>query len=151
MITASIQNYRQSPRKVRVVANLIRGKKAGEAAQILKFINKKAGGPLSVLLNSAMANARHNAKINDTENLVISEVRVDAGYVLKRRMPRARGMAYPINKRTSHVSIKLIDPSATLSDAKAKSAKTKVVKTEVVAKPVAKASKKVADKNKAKK
>lgn len=151
MITASIQNYRQSPRKVRVVANLIRGKKAGEAALILKFINKKAGGPLSELLNSAMANARHNAKINDTANLVVGEVRVDAGYILKRRMPRARGMAYPINKRTSHVSIKLIDPSATLSDAKSKVAKTKVSKTEVAAKPVAKVSKKASDKNKAKK
>lgn len=109
MIKASLQNYRQSPRKVRSVASLIRGKKVSEAASLLKFVNKKAGDPLLGLLDSAIANAKHNFKIDDSSSLIVKEVRVDAGYVLQRRMPRARGMAYPINKRTSHVLITLVE------------------------------------------
>ena len=106
MITASIKNYRISPRKVRVVADLIRGKDVGMASIILKNANKKAKDPLNDLIASAVANAKNNYKI-DSENLYVKEIRVDQGYVLKRYMPVSRGSAHPIKKRTSHVSVVL--------------------------------------------
>jgi large subunit ribosomal protein L22 len=106
MITASLKNYRQSPRKVRSVANLVRGKSVEQALNTLNFLSKKAADPLYGLLLSAIANAKNNHKI-EKEALVIKEIRVDAGYILKRRMPRARGSAFPINKRTSHVNLVL--------------------------------------------
>ncbi len=106
MITASLKNYRQSPRKVRSVANLVRGKSVDQALNTLNFLSKKAADPLYGLLLSAIANAKNNFKI-EKDNLIIKEIRVDAGYILKRRMPRARGSAFPINKRTSHVNLVL--------------------------------------------
>jgi large subunit ribosomal protein L22 len=106
MITASLKNYRQSPRKVRGVANLVRGKTVNQAIETLNFLNKKAANPLSTLLNSAIANAKNNFQI-EKETLMVKEFRVDAGQVLKRSMPRARGSAYPIHKRTSRVEIVL--------------------------------------------
>jgi large subunit ribosomal protein L22 len=106
MITASLKNYRQSPRKVRSVANLVKGKTVNQAIGTLNFINKKAGDPLLGLLNSAIANAKNNFQI-ERDMLMIKELRVDGGVILKRRMPRARGTAYPINKRTSHVHLVL--------------------------------------------
>jgi large subunit ribosomal protein L22 len=106
MITASLNDYRQSPRKVRLVANLIKGKKVEDAKDTLSFLVKRASKPLSDLLNSAIANAKNNFNI-EASNLFVKEFKVDAGATLKRRMPRARGMAYPINKRISHIFIKL--------------------------------------------
>lgn len=106
MVTASLNNYRQSPRKVRLVANLIKGKKVPDAILTLKFITKRAGSPLARLIASAAANAKENFDI-DASTLKVKELRVDGGATLKRRMPRARGMAFPINKRTSHVTIVL--------------------------------------------
>jgi large subunit ribosomal protein L22 len=106
MITASLKNYRQSPRKVRSVANLVRGKSVEQALNTLDFLSKKASSPLHALLMSAIANAKNNFNI-EKDNLVIKELRVDSGVVLKRRMPRARGNSYPINKRTSHVMLVL--------------------------------------------
>ncbi len=106
MIIASLKNYRISPRKVRVVADLIRGKSAVLANQILLHADKKAKKPLNDLLASAVANAKHNFKI-DAESLIVKEIRVDQGYVLKRHRPVSRGSAHPIKKRTSHVSITL--------------------------------------------
>ena len=106
MITASLTNYRQSPRKVRSVANLVRGKSVETALDTLSFLSKKAADPLYGLIMSAIANAKNNFKI-EKEGLIIKELRVDAGQVMKRRMPRARGNSYPINKRTSHVKLVL--------------------------------------------
>lgn len=106
MITASLRNYRISPRKVRVVANMIRGKSVIEAKNILATVVKKAGNPLGDLLSSAIANASHNHKI-DQESLFVTEIRVDQGFVMKRSMPVSRGSAHPIKKRTSHVLITL--------------------------------------------
>jgi len=106
MITAKLNDYRQSPRKVRLVANLIKGKKVEDAKNSLSFLIKRAAKPLLDLLDSAIANAEHDFNIT-ADKLFVKEFRVDAGATLKRRMPRARGMAYPINKRTSHVFIKL--------------------------------------------
>lgn len=106
MINASLKNYRQSPRKVRLVANLIKGKSVEQALNTLNFLNKKASNPIYTLLSSAIANAKNNFNI-EKDILIIKELRVDTGYTLKRRMPRARGSAYPINKRTSNISMVL--------------------------------------------
>ena len=108
MVTASLNNYRQSPRKVRLVANLIKGKKVSDALSILKFVTKRATSPIGQLISSAAANAKNNFNLNP-ETLIVKEIRVDEGAVLKRRMPRARGMAYQIKKRTSHVQLVLAE------------------------------------------
>lgn len=106
MITASLKNYRQSPRKVRLVATLVRGKKVDEALNVLSQTTKRAASPLVALINSAVANAKNNFNI-EKDSLVIKEFRVDGGVVMKRSMPRARGSAFPIKKRTSHVLVVL--------------------------------------------
>jgi len=106
MITASLENYRITPRKMRLVADMIRGKKVAEAKVILEHALMKARHPLQDLLASAMANAANNFKI-DKDNLFVKEIRVDQGYVLKRSMPMSRGSAFPLKKRTSHVSLVL--------------------------------------------
>ena len=105
-ITAKLNDYRQSPRKVRLVANLVKGKKVEDAKNTLNFLVKRASKPIADLLDSAIANANNNFNIS-ADKLYVKEFRVDQGVVLKRRMPRARGMAYPINKRTSHILIQL--------------------------------------------
>lgn len=102
MIKASLTNFRQSPRKVRSVANLVRGKSVVSALNTLNFLSKKAADPLYGLLQSAIANAKNTYNL-EKEGLVIKELRVDGGVILKRRMPRARGNAAPIYKRSSHV------------------------------------------------
>lgn len=103
---ASLSNYRQSPRKVRLVANLIKGKKVTDAEVALSFLVKRASLPISKLLQSAVSNAKQNNGV-EKENLFVKEFTVDKGIVMKRFMPRARGMSSPINKRTSHVNITL--------------------------------------------
>ena len=106
MITAKLNDYRQSPRKVRLVANLVKGKKIEDVKNTLAFLVKRASKPLADLIDSAVANASNNFNIS-ADQLYIQEFRIDQGQVLKRRMPRARGMAFPINKRTSHIFIQL--------------------------------------------
>ncbi len=102
---ATLKNYRQSPRKVRLIADLVRGKKATEALTILKFVDKRAAGPFAKLIESAIANAKQQGR--DVDSLKIKRVSVDKGTVLKRFMPRARGSASRINKRNSHISVEL--------------------------------------------
>jgi large subunit ribosomal protein L22 len=104
-VTAKLKNYRQSPRKVRTVANLVRGKRVDAAVTELSFLAKRAGDPLLNLIKSAVANATQQNV--DTKDLFIKEIRVDKGVVLHRSMPRARGRAFPINKRSSHVIVVL--------------------------------------------
>jgi large subunit ribosomal protein L22 len=103
--TAQLNNYRQSPRKVRVVADAVRGKKIEEAKNILKFLTKRATGPLHKLLDSATANAKDIGL--DTKDLVVKSISVDGGKILYRRRPVAHGAAHPIRKRTSHVKLVL--------------------------------------------
>lgn len=103
---AILKNYRQSPRKVRLVADLIRGKRADEAQRTLEFTPKRACGPLMKLIDSAIANAEHNAN-RKAEELYVKEIRVDEGFTLKRFRPRARGRANRIRKRTSHIRLTL--------------------------------------------
>lgn len=106
MITASLKNYRIAPRKMRLVADMVRGKSVVVAKNILDNVSKKAKHPLSVLIDSAIANASNNHKIEAT-GLMVKEIRIDQGYVLKRSMPMSRGSAFPIKKRTSHVKLVL--------------------------------------------
>ncbi|MGB8815998.1 MAG: 50S ribosomal protein L22 [Minisyncoccia bacterium] len=106
MITAKLNDYRQSPRKVRLLANLIKGKKVEDAKNTLEFTVKRASKPILDLLDSAIANAKNNFSL-EKDILFIKKITVDEGVVLKRRMPRARGMAYPIKKRNSHIFIEL--------------------------------------------
>ena len=102
---ATLKNYRQSPRKVRLIADLVRGKRVPEAIAALQFVDKRAAGPVAKLIKSAMANAKEQGK--DPAQLRISSIRVDKGIVLKRFMPRARGAASRINKRNSHIHVEL--------------------------------------------
>lgn len=104
---AFLKNYRQSPRKVRLVAGLVKGKRVADALFMLKNLPKRASGPVLKLLNGAIANAKQMGVKED--NLFIKDITVDKGIVMKRIMPRARGSASRINKRTSHVKIALIE------------------------------------------
>lgn len=127
MITASLKNTRIAPRKVRVVADIIRGKKVGQAQVILANAAKKAKSPLAGLLNSAIANAKNNYQI-EAASLMVKEIRVDQGYVLKRSMPMSKGSAFPIKKRTSHVSI-VLAPVEEVTKKTAKPAAASATKT----------------------
>jgi large subunit ribosomal protein L22 len=102
---AILKNYRQSPRKVRLIADVVRGKKVTEAINLLKFVDKRAAGPFMKVVESAVANAVVAGK--DPARLIIKKVAVDKGTVLKRFTPRARGSASRINKRSSHISVEL--------------------------------------------
>ena len=102
--TATARTVRIAPRKVRMVVDLIRGKKIGEAIAILRLTPKTASPVVEKVLNSAIANAEHNYEMN-VENLIVSEVRVDEGATMKRFRPRAQGRASAINKRTSHITV----------------------------------------------
>jgi large subunit ribosomal protein L22 len=104
---ASATHIRISPRKVRMVVDTVRGKSVSQALNILEFTRKKAAVPVQKLLKSAVANAAENDGISDVDTLVIEHIMVDEGPTLKRFMPRARGRATPIRKRTSHIRIRL--------------------------------------------
>lgn len=105
MVKATLSNYRQSPRKVRRVANLIKGKPIQTAVSTLMFTPKDAAEPILKLLKSAIANAK-SLSVDDV-NLVVKEITVDKGPILKRMMPMARGRGFPIHKHTSTVTITL--------------------------------------------
>ncbi|MFI3250151.1 MAG: 50S ribosomal protein L22 [Eubacteriales bacterium] len=101
---AQLNYLRISPRKVKIVVDLIRGKDIGTAMTLLMHTPKAASEPVMKLLKSAVANAENNHDM-DPENLYVSEVFANPGPVIKRIMPRAQGRAYRILKRTSHVTI----------------------------------------------
>jgi large subunit ribosomal protein L22 len=101
---AHARYIRISPRKVRLVVDLIRGKEVGEAISILRHTPKAASPVVEKLLNSAVANAEHNYSM-DPNRLYISQAYVNEGPILKRFRPRARGSAARINKRTSHITL----------------------------------------------
>lgn len=102
---AVLKNYRQSPRKVRLIADLIRGKKVDAAIAQLNYVDKRAAGPFAKVLMSAKANALQTGVAADA--LIIKKVSVDKGVTQKRFMPRARGSASRINKRSSHITVEL--------------------------------------------
>ena len=105
METKAVARYvRISPRKVRQVVDLIRGKKVDEALAILKFTPKISTEPVSKVLKSAIANAEHNLDLS-SEELFVTKIYVDQGPTLKRIKPRAQGRADRIRKRTSHITV----------------------------------------------
>ena len=101
---AVAKTVRIAPRKVRLIADLVRGKEVGEAISILKLTNKRSSPVVEKLVKSAVANAEHNYDM-DIDNLYISEIYADEGPTLKRFRPRAQGRASKINKRTSHITV----------------------------------------------
>jgi large subunit ribosomal protein L22 len=102
---ATLKNYRQSPRKVRLLADVVRGKDIASALTTLRFLQKRAAAPVAKLIASAVANAKTSGVAVD--RLYVKSIVVNKGTVLKRFMPRARGSASRILKRNSHVSIEL--------------------------------------------
>lgn len=103
---AQLTNYRQAPRKVRLVASLIQGKRVAQAIEQLTFLPKRAAAPILTLLKSAIANAKNTTGAQEG-TLFVKSIRVDSGVVLKRMMPRARGSGAQILKRSSTVVLDL--------------------------------------------
>ena len=104
--TAILRFARISARKVKIVADLIRGKKVDEALAIVKFTPKASSEIIEKLLKSAIANAENNHSMN-RGNLIVSEIYANQGPTMKRIRPAAKGSASRIRKRTSHITIKL--------------------------------------------
>lgn len=121
-VKAKAKYIRMSPRKVRLVVDLIRGLDLDKAYAQLSLINKAAARPVEKLLNSAEANAHHNFEI-EKDNLYIKEIRVDEGPVLQRWKARAYGRATEILRRSSHVNVVLEEKVP--SKAKAKKSREK--------------------------
>ncbi|HCB0957536.1 TPA: 50S ribosomal protein L22 [Klebsiella pneumoniae] len=110
---AQHRHARSSAQKVRLVADLIRGKKVSQALDILTYTNKKAAVLVKKVLESAIANAEHNDGA-DIDDLKVAKIFVDEGFVdegpsMKRIMPRAKGRADRILKRTSHITVVVSD------------------------------------------
>jgi large subunit ribosomal protein L22 len=101
---ASARYLRVSPRKARRIIDIVRGTKASEALDVLRFDEHAASEDVYKVVASAVANAEHNQRL-DPDSLWISEAFVDEGPTLKRFRPRAQGRAYRIRKRTSHVTV----------------------------------------------
>jgi len=103
-VIAKLRFLRMGPRKVRLITDMVKGRKALRARDILALTNKRASTPVLKLLNSAIANAKNNFKLNE-ETLFIKNITVDGGPMLKRWMPKAHGRATPIRQRTSHITM----------------------------------------------
>ena len=105
---AVVRHVGMSPRKMRVIANLVRGKRVEEAMALLKLMPKKGAYVIRKLLISAVANAEQQGEV-DVEQLLIRDCNVDNGPILKRWMPRSMGRANRIQRRTSHVTVVVKD------------------------------------------
>ena len=104
-IHASIDTYNQSPRKVRLVTEMIKGKKVTDAVAALSFLPKRAALPIKKLIESAAATAKGRGE--DMETLRVTEIRVDSAGMIVRAMPRAMGRSAPIRRRRSQVFVRL--------------------------------------------
>jgi large subunit ribosomal protein L22 len=107
MAIATLESYNQTPRKVRLVADLVRGKSVNEALSALTFLPKRAALPVAKLIRSAVANAGQAGEDRDT--LVIRSITVESAGMLKRYMPRAFGRAAPVRRRKSRVKV-VVEP-----------------------------------------
>ena len=107
-VAAKLSGARISAQNARLVADQIRGKKVGEALNLLAFSSKKAAEIIKKVLESAVANAEHNEGA-DVDDLKVSTVFVNEGRSLKRIMPRAKGRADRIVKRSCHITVKVAD------------------------------------------
>lgn len=117
---AKLNNNPTSTRKMRLVADLVRGKNAYEALTILKFSKQEASGKLEKLLKSAIDNwgQKNDARPEDSD-LIVKEIFVDAGTMLKRFLPAPQGRAYRLRKRSNHVTIKVDSKNAVAAPAEA--------------------------------
>lgn len=106
LVKASARDLRISPRKMRLVTDLVRGKRVADALTQLQFTNKKGADMLVTLLKSAMANAEHNFSLQAAD-LYITHITCDMGKVMKRYFPRARGSAFVIRRKMAHVTVVL--------------------------------------------
>jgi large subunit ribosomal protein L22 len=107
-VSAVLKGARLSAQKARLVADQIRGKGVAEALDVLSFSTKKGAVIIKKVLNSAIANAEHNLGL-DVDELRVSTIYVDEGMSLKRIMPRAKGRADRITKRSCHITVKVAD------------------------------------------
>jgi large subunit ribosomal protein L22 len=105
---AVLRNVRVSPRKVRLVADVVRGQNVNDAIRTLRIMNKRSAPMLKKLIESAIANAKDRATI-DVDRLVVAETFVNQGKTLKRWLPRAQGRATEILKRASHITVRLAE------------------------------------------
>lgn len=129
---AFLKQYQQSPRKVRLIADMVRGKQVARALTELDFIPHRASLAVKKLISSALANARNNDG-NDGTNLIVKEIRVDDGKIMYRGRPRSRGRSSIIRKRTSHIHVtlgekELVESVVETSDSVTRAKKTKTVK-----------------------
>jgi len=106
-VKARVKWVKSSPRKIQRVAELLPGMSPAQALSLLKFMPQKGARILEKLVMSALANAKHNHKL-DENTLTIQEAYANKGVTMKRWQPRAKGRAFPIKKRTSHVTVSLI-------------------------------------------
>ena len=139
-VKAYVRYLRMSPRKVRLPADLIRGMNVDNAIAQLSFMSKAAAVPVRKLLESAIANATHNFKL-DRNGLFVKTIFVGQGPTLKRWRPRAMGSAAPILKRTSHITLILDSkdaPKAAKAEKKEEKAEVKEAKKTTAKKPAAK-------------
>jgi len=108
---ATLNHYRQSPRKVRLVANLIRGKSVAHARSVLSFTDNKSAPALKKLIDSVVANSGVNDK--QASGFLVKEIRVDTGTTMKRHRPMSRGRANQYRKRSSRIAVMLGEPTKT--------------------------------------
>jgi large subunit ribosomal protein L22 len=107
--TATLKYLKASPQKVRLVADLVRGKKVEEALHILRFTKKVSAKDLEKLLRSAIANAENKEETVDVDDLVVSKIYVNEGPREKRVQPAPMGRAYQIQKRKAHITVHVSD------------------------------------------
>lgn len=147
MATAFLKHYRQSPRKVRLVADMVRGKKAQDAIDWLTFTPRKSALPIKKLISSAVANATNNDGLK-AEDLIVSEIRVDKGLTMYRHRARARGRGAPIRKRSCHILVTVEAPNAPAkSEKKEEAKKAPAKKTTTKAKTEEKVAEKITKSN----
>jgi large subunit ribosomal protein L22 len=107
--TATLKYLKASPQKVRLVADLVRGKKVEEALNILRFTRKSCAKDLEKLLRSAVANAEQKENAPDVDELVVSKIYVNEGPREKRIQPAPMGRAYQVQKRKAHITVHVSD------------------------------------------
>ncbi|MBN2057530.1 MAG: 50S ribosomal protein L22 [Candidatus Saganbacteria bacterium] len=123
-VTAKVKWVRIGPRKLARLVDLVRGKQALAAVTMLRFMPQKGARVLEKAIRSALANAKNNFKLEE-ESLIVSEAYVNKAVTMRRWQPRARGRIFPINKRTSHLTVCLGQPKAVQAEPKEAPAKAK--------------------------
>lgn len=134
-VTAKLNNLRMSGKKVRLLVDLVRGRNARKALELLSFSDKAAARPVKKLIESAIANAKHNSSATEEmlAKLRIAKIIANNGPALKRWMPKAHGSATPIRKGTCHILVVLSDERPWIKPKKDKES-AKSVKSEPVKK-----------------